>query len=184
MPNTPRLTLTRPSLAEVDELFAITSDPRLWSHYPTLRPTAPEQTRRSVERWLVGWDANGLDLWTVRVTGQPAVIGYGGCSVHRGAWNLTYRLAAAAQGFGYATELARAAVEHARQSDAERPVVARLLEHNAASRRVAERVGLSLAYRALDEGNPDPRAVRLIFADRVLSGTQLRQLIAPAPNRA
>lgn len=38
---------------------------------------------------------------------------------------------------------------------------------------MAEKVGLSLQYRAPDAGNPDPQAMRLVFADRTLTGTQL-----------
>ena len=48
----------------------------------------------------------------------------------------------------------------------ERPVLAFLLEHNVASRRTAEKVGLRLVWRGPDDGNPDPDAVRLVFLDR------------------
>jgi hypothetical protein len=36
---------------------------------------------------------------------------------------------------------------------------------------------MTLAYRALDTGNPDPSAVRLIFADRTLSAAQLADIV-------
>jgi hypothetical protein len=47
-------------------------------------------------------------------------------------------------------------------------VLAYLLEHNARSRGRAERSGLTLVWRGPDHGNPDPDAVRLIYADRAL----------------
>jgi len=53
------------------------------------------------------------------------------------------------------------------------PVVAYLLEHNTGSRRTAERAGLQLLWRGPDVGNPDPQAVRLVYADRPVSAAVL-----------
>jgi len=55
----------------------------------------------------------------------------------------------------------------------ELPVIAYLLEHNAASAHVAQKLGLSLVHRAPDAGNPDRQAIRLVFADRSLNDVQL-----------
>lgn len=57
--------------------------------------------------------------------------------------------------------------------DPDLPVVAYLLEANAASAEVARRLGLELVDRAPDAGIPDPTAVRLVFADRELTAAQL-----------
>ena len=99
--------------------------------------------------------------------------------MRRGAfWNLGYRLAVEAQGRGIARRAAAVAVGRARATDPDLPVVAYLLEHNRASARVAESCGLTLQHRAPDAGNPDPEAVRLVYADRVLSAEQLRAALA------
>ena len=58
------------------------------------------------------------------------------------------------------------------------PVIASLLEHNAESRGRAERAGLSLVWRGRDAGNPDPAAVRLVFADRHLTDDLLARAAA------
>jgi RimJ/RimL family protein N-acetyltransferase len=174
---TERLALWRPSPRDVDELFAIQSDPRLWWHYPSLRITERSQTVARIERWLDGWRANGLDTWVVRLRGGDALIGYGGCSLRGEVWNLGYRLAPDVHGRGYATELAAEAMRHARALDAGRPIVARLLEHNKASERVAINVGMTLVYRGADAGNPDPSAVRRIYADRTLTAAQLAGVV-------
>ncbi len=84
----------------------------------------------------------------------------------QGRWNLYYRLAPECQGQGYASELAAAAIAVANQVDPTQPVVAYMLEHNTASWRVAERVGLTRIWVGPDEGNPDPDAVRFVYADR------------------
>ena len=48
---------------------------------------------------------------------------------------------------------------------------------NPASRITAERLGLALVWRGPDTGNPDPAAVRLIYADRPIDDGQLTLLI-------
>ena len=186
---TERLVLHRPSRHDLDELFAIESDPRVWTHYPSLRHTdlvlrSLGQTLSVIDRWLEGWRAHGLDTWTVRLSENSTVIGYGGCSVQGQVWNLGYRLAPGVQGRGYVTELAWAALRQARAVEPERPIIARLLDHNVASQRVAVKLGMALAYRALDQGNPDPSAVRLIYADRTLSAVQLSDLARAEAPRA
>lgn len=62
-------------------------------------------------------------------------------------WNLGYRFAPEAQGRGFATGLARAAVDAARERRPELPVVAYLLENTPASAAVARKVGLALRHR-------------------------------------
>jgi RimJ/RimL family protein N-acetyltransferase len=76
-------------------------------------------------------------------------------------------------GHGYATELASEALRQAHGVDPALPVVASLLEHNTASERVAVKLGMELVHRAPDTGNPDPSAVRLVYADRPLSTDEL-----------
>jgi hypothetical protein len=62
----------------------------------------------------------------------------------------------------------------------DRPVVAYLLEHDLESRGRAERAGPSLQWRGPDAGNPDPAAVRLVYADRPLDPALLEQVTALA----
>ena len=171
---TPRLRLSRPTAADLDVLFAISADPRVWTHYPSLRHLAPEETASMMARWEESWEAAGLGPWAVRVRTTGELIGYGGCTLLGGeVWNLGYRLSADHHGNGYATELSFAAVDSARAVDPARPVIAYLVEHNRASARVAEKVGLELVYRAPDAGNPDPSVWRLVYADRPLTEAQL-----------
>ena len=107
--------------------------------------------------------------------GEPDVIGYGGCSKRGdGAfWNLGFRISADEHGRGYATEVAAEAVQQARLADPGLPVVAYLVKHNLASARVALKVGLTLQHQAPDAGNPDPDVLRLVYADRELTESQI-----------
>jgi RimJ/RimL family protein N-acetyltransferase len=136
------------------------------------------------------WARDGLGYWTARLRADlpeaglaaGSVVGTGGCAVRDGDswWNLYYRLTLAAWGLGLAAELVTAAMEAARAVDPDRPVVAYLLEHNRQSRGRAERSGLQFLWRGPDAGNPDPDAVRLVYADRPLS-TELLERITARP---
>lgn len=167
---TKRLLLDRPTLEDAAGLHLICSDPRVWTHFPSLRHAEIEQTRVMLDRWIASWDRDELGTWVVRQPGSQVIIGYGGCSVKQDSfWNLGYRFAYSAQGQGFATELSFEAVRQAKMSRPGLPIVAYLLEHNLASARVAEKVGLSLVHRGIDAGNPDPNAIRLAYADRQLT---------------
>jgi len=172
MPTTARLQLDPPHEADLEELHRIYSDVRTWTHLPSGRFADLATTRQALAGWLDDWRETGLGAWVARQDG--VVVGHGGCAVRQGAfWNLGYRFAPEAQGRGLATELAHAAVVAARDRRPELPVVAYLLENNPASAAVAGKVGLTLRHRGPDAGNPDPSAVRLVFADRALSEAEL-----------
>lgn len=178
MTETERLVLSRPEFVDLDALFAIESDPRLWTHYPSLRHVERAQTRALIERWRERWADVGFGPWVARLKDDLSVIGAGGCSLIEGrAWNLGYRLAADVHGRGYATELASEALCQARAVNPELPVVASLLEHNIASERVARKLDLECVYRAADARNPDPSAVRLVYADRPLTAHELSAIL-------
>ncbi len=171
---TDRLRLTRAVPSDLDAVFAIQSDPRVWTHYPSLQHTDPAQTVEMMERWERSWRDAGLGSWVARLRDTGEVVGNGGCTLLGGeVWNIGYRIAPDHHGRGLATELARAGVERARAIAPERPVIAYLVEHNRASAHVAEKLGLELVHRAPDAGNPDPAVVRLVFADRPLTPEQL-----------
>lgn len=171
---TDRLRLSRAVPADLDAVFGIQSDPRVWTHYPSLRHTDAEATIRMMQRWESSWERAGLGSWVVRLRDTGEVIGNGGCTLlDGGVWNVGYRIAADHHGRGYATELARAALAQARIVAPERPVIAYLVEHNHGSAHVAQKIGLDLVHRAPDAGNPDPSAIRLVYADRPLAPAQL-----------
>lgn len=171
---TPRLRLSRPSPADLDAVHTINADPRVWTHFPSLRHRELATTVAMMERWERSWNEAGLGSSVVRLRSTGDVIGNGGCTLLGGeVWNVGYRIAADHHGQGYATEIAGAAIERARAIDPDRPVIAFLVEHNHASARVAEKLGLHLVHRGPDAGNPDPSVMRLVYADRDLTAQQL-----------
>ena len=167
---TERLTLTTPTLDDVDAWHELHADPRVWTHFPSGRATDRSESVAAVVAARDDWDRADLGYWVIRSAGDGAMVGVGGCRpVGDGdRWNLYYRFTPESQGNGFAAEVARAAVEAANAMRPDWPVVAIMLEHNVASWKVAERIGLQRIATGPDEGNPDPTAVRFTYADRPL----------------
>ena len=163
-----RLWLDAPSPTDLDEFYAIHGDPRTWTHLPSGRHASREASAAKLDAIVAQWAADGLGYWSVRTSASGPVVGVAGCAVPPGRswWNLYYRFAVSAQGHGYAAEVAIRAIEAAHEVAPERPVLAYLDEDNTASRRTTERLGLQQVWRGPDRDNPDPAAVRVVYADR------------------
>lgn len=178
--------LDRPGLGDLDAVFEIYGDPRVWTHFPSGRMTRREEAEAFLLTRIADWEIDGLGMWIVRESEGGTILGTCGCGVRRmpmadewnpdrieAYWNLGYRFRPEVQGLGYASEISRLAMARAQELKPELPVIAYLLEHNVASRKVAEKIGLSLQHWAPDAGNPNPEAMRLVFADRPLTASQL-----------
>jgi RimJ/RimL family protein N-acetyltransferase len=171
---TPRLELRAVTPEDLPDVHELHADPRLWEHLPSGRHTDLAVTADMVDRIVQDWAYSGLGYWAARprvdLPGGPVAgsfVGVAGVKpIARMRWNLYYRLASQAQGHGLAGETVTAALDAAADADPSLPVVAYMLEHNVASWRIAERAGLQLLWRGPDRGNPDPAAIRLIYADR------------------
>lgn len=161
------LELTPMSVDDVDDLWPLLSDRRMWAHEPASTHPDPSVTRGYLERAAARW-VEGLSYWTVRLAASGEAVGSGGAQHHtRGGadhWNLNYRIAPAHQGHGYAGLLLAASLDAARSVAPDRPCVAWIDAHNPASIAVARRGGLrDLGLRH----NPSDRP-RLAWSDRDL----------------
>jgi RimJ/RimL family protein N-acetyltransferase len=163
---TDRLRLAPVIVDDADQLFVILSDPAGWWYQPAGRH-ADLQTTVEFCRWVSEmWPTDGLSYWTARDRRSDEVVGLGGARRHRdGTWNLSYRIATSHQGRGLATELGIAAHGAAASIDASVAFIAWVDEHNTASRRVAERVGLANQGPPAD---PSDGEIRLAYSDRLL----------------
>ena len=144
---TARLSLRRPTPADIDLIHAIHSDPRACAHNPTdmlsTRAEAEDRYRRCDEHWQ-RW---GFGYRVVHADGRR--LGFCGIKVmtlrRREALNLFYRLDPSAWGDGIATEAATAVVGWATAHGPRHPVIARVRPENTGSQRVAVRAGLHRA---------------------------------------
>ena len=100
-----------------------------------------------LEGWLELWDKSGFGYWTVvRRDAPETVLGFGGLSpktfdgVVRP--NLYFRFSPDAWGKGYATEMARAALEEGCESLEYEKIIASVRPDNLPSVKLLERLGL------------------------------------------
>jgi RimJ/RimL family protein N-acetyltransferase len=179
-PTTDRLVLTVPQRGDLAELHQLYADPQVWRDDPMIRHSTRDQTEAMIDRWQAAWLRGGLGMWVARsaeLATQGQLVGIGGCFIRCGvAWTLGFRLSSIFWGQGYAQEIIRAAVSAAREVRADLPLTAYLLEGNTRSQRTTERAGLRLVWRGPDVGNPDPQAVRLLYADQDLSPALVKAL--------
>jgi ribosomal-protein-alanine N-acetyltransferase len=154
------------TVGDAEELFVIMSDPAGWWHQPAGRHAELPTTIAFCEWVAAMWLSDGLSYCTARTRGSDEILGLGGTRRHRDrTWNLSYRIATSHQGQGLATELSIAAHHAAAIVDPSVAFIAWVDEHNAASRRVAERVGLTNQGPRAD---PSDREIRLAYSDRRL----------------
>ncbi|MCM3553593.1 GNAT family N-acetyltransferase [Janibacter melonis] len=176
---TERLQLDVPTIDDLEPLHVVYADPRTWAHSPDHLHADERTTFVMLAGWLDGWERDGLGPWVVRSLDGGAFLGNAGrwllaAGCWRGGWwNLGYAIAPDARRAGLATKAARPALAAARAVRPDTPLIARLLEHNSASKGVAERLGMTRVHRGPDEGNPDPAAIRLIYCDRDLTPEEL-----------
>jgi len=149
---TERLSMRRPTRADVDAIHAIHRDPRACAHNPSDMLTTRRDAEDLYRRWAAHWQHHGFGYWVIRRrrgNGSGAVLGFCGLKLMRlggrEVLNLFYRIAPSAWGDGVATEAATAVVAWAIAYVPEHPVIARVRPDNAASARVAARAGLRRA---------------------------------------
>lgn len=142
---TPRLSLSAPTDADIDAIFAIHSDARTYEHRPELAMKTREEATELARAWQANWRENQLGYYVVS-TLNGTTIGFTGVRHSEEAGeevlNLYYRFAPESQGKGYAKEAAAAAIASARERFPQLPVVAIIDPTNEASIALALKLGL------------------------------------------
>ncbi len=129
--------------ADLDNMTSLLSDPAVMTYYPAAK------TRDQASQWIAWNEANyaelGYGLWIVE-THDGQFLGDCGLTWQgvngRMELEVGYHLLVSAQGQGYATEAAAAAKDFARHELNVQLLVAIIHPDNAASRRVAEKIGM------------------------------------------
>jgi [ribosomal protein S5]-alanine N-acetyltransferase len=155
---TARLSLRRPTPADIDVVFAIHRDERACAHNPSDLLTTRAAAEDLYRQWDEHWRRHSFGYWAIRARDAREPVGFCGIKVVRlqehDVLNLFYRLAPSAWGNGLATEAATAVIAWAAAHRPQHPVVARVRPDNVASARVALRSGLHRAEH-LDSAGED-----------------------------
>ena len=146
---TERLSLLRPTRADVDAIFSINGNQRACVHNPSDRLATRDEALQLFRRWDEHWLRFGFGYWVVRRRGLDAPIGFCGIKVmrlgKREVVNLFYRFDPAVWGSGLATEAVSAVTGWAAENIPDRALIARIRPQNVASQRVAIHAGLARA---------------------------------------
>jgi RimJ/RimL family protein N-acetyltransferase len=155
---TARLSLTRPTSADIDLIHAVHSDVQACAHNPADMLTTHAEAVELYHRWDEHWQHHGFGYWIVHADLKG--LGFCGMKVmtlhDREVLNLFYRLDPSTWGHGVATEAATAVVEWADLYRPDEPVIARVRPANAASQRVAVHAGLRRADHLDTHGEDGP----------------------------
>jgi RimJ/RimL family protein N-acetyltransferase len=127
------------------------ADPAVMRYIGSGRTLERDEAWRQIAIFLGHWDLRGYGLWAVETKAERSFIGRVGLWRPEG-WpglELGWTLARAHWGNGYATEAGRASMEFAWTRLAAAELISLIQPENAASRRVAERLGMKVARREM-----------------------------------
>jgi RimJ/RimL family protein N-acetyltransferase len=141
---TARLVLREMRPTDVDSLHRLFSDPLLMRFWPVF-------TRRETEEWvestLRNYAQDGFGLWAVTLKGSDEAIGDCGMVRHEvdgvQETGIGWHMLREHWGHGYATEAAAASRDYAFDTLQVHRLVATIHPDNLASRRVAEKIGMT-----------------------------------------
>jgi len=148
---------------------SMNADPRVMEHFPEVLSRA--QSDAQAERIRAHWEDRGFGLWAVELPGEAPFIGFVGLmtpsfeAAFTPCVEVGWRLASAHWGKGYATEGARAALEHGFATMGLEEIVSMTVLANVRSWRVMERLGMTrdpaddFDHPRVPEGSPVRRHI-------------------------
>ena len=167
---TKRLILREHRLEDFPAYAALRADPEVMRHLEDGKILSEEEAWASFLKNPGMWQFAGFGSWMIVEKESDSVIGGVGFSDRkrdrgedlRGVPEMSWSLATAASGKGYATEAVQAALAWGRERFSAARVIALVNEENFASIRVAEKCGFKEFKRDLSAGRPR------IYFDRML----------------
>ena len=151
---TERLRLRQFRESDLDAYARITADPETMRHLAHGEPFDREEAWRSLGYALAHWQIRGFGLWAAEEKETGELIGRIGL-MRREGWRgveLAWLLARERWGRGLATEGARASLAYAFEALRAQRVISLIRPENAASIRVAEKLGLHCVEERQIEG--------------------------------
>jgi [ribosomal protein S5]-alanine N-acetyltransferase len=143
---TKRMVLRRMEMSDVDDLMGIFSDPVAMRYYPGTK--SRQEAEEWVRRMLDSYRDHGFGLWAAILKDSGEFAGQCGLTVQEVEGEeeveIGYLFLRWFWGRGLATEAARASRDHGFHTLGYERLVSLIDPGNLASRRVAERVGLTL----------------------------------------
>lgn len=168
---TNRLILRELTPDDLHRLHPMLSDPDAMQHYP--HPFSLDETRAWISRNLERYAADGFGLWAVIRREDGAFLGDCGITMQRimgrPVPEIGYHIGREFTCCGYASEAARACLEYAFDTLGFDRVYCYMKHTNAASRRVAEKIGMAFETQYDDPVN-EITAVYCVSAEEYSGG--------------
>ena len=144
--DTPRLILRMFREDDFEAYATICADPEVMRYLGEGRPLTRAESWRQMAMILGHWQLRGFGLWAVEERGTGALVGRIGLFEPEGwpGFEIGWVLARPSWGRGYATEGARRVLDHAFADMGRDHLISLIYPDNAASIRVAERIGETL----------------------------------------
>jgi ribosomal-protein-alanine N-acetyltransferase len=146
--NTPRLLGTPTTPRDFTDLRTLHADPRVMATLSADGAIFTEaETRAFLDRSAAHWNSHNFGLWTFRDKSTDDFVGYGGIKhtlvEARDEIELAYAITADNWRKGFATEISKAALDHAFNTLDVSQIIAFTLPLNKASRAVMENCGFT-----------------------------------------
>ena len=140
---TDRLLLRGFAAADFEAYAALLADPAVTRYLGDGRPISRIDAWRQLALIIGHWELRGFGLWAVEERATRTLVGRIGCFEPEGwpGFEIGYVLSPRFWGLGYATEGAAAALRFAREEQHAPQVISLIHPDNAASIRVAQRLG-------------------------------------------
>ena len=140
---TPRLELRPFTLADHADYARFSADPEVMQYMGVGKPNTPDMTWRSMAGMLGHWELLGYGIWALALRDGGPLVGHVGFIDVPGwpGFELAYMLGREHWGQGYAQEGAAAALRVAYGDLRRDRVISLIRPANAASRKLAERLG-------------------------------------------
>ena len=180
---TARLRLRSWRAADRGPFAALNADPGVMRHIADGRPLDGAASDALLARLQEHWRRHGFGLWAAEVRATGALAGFVGLAIPSflpsvlPAVEVGWRLGREHWGHGYATEGARAAVDHGLGALGLAQVLSIIHPDNARSIRVAERLGMRRAGR---RRHPHLGAELLVFTTAPADAPAVPAAAAPA----
>lgn len=151
---TGRLLLAPVTYADLPDLVALKGDPRVYA-IMLGGVRSPVECAQDLADDIAFWGAHGIGMWAVRTAEEGRFVGQVGFHARPDGRGhaLRFAITAEAQGKGYASEAAGAALRFAHERAGLARVVAVARETNIGSRQVLGSIGMVLAERFEREGD-------------------------------
>ncbi|CAI9407603.1 dihydrofolate reductase [Aestuariimicrobium kwangyangense] len=169
---TDRLELRPATPVDVDDWFALHSDPAAFPFAPDGPITTTEEAENELGEYLASWLNRGLGYWLARERDTGDLVGAGGMRAIRlpngdSVWKLYYRLVPAKTGQGFTAELVRAAVEQLARIDRYARVRAVMRADNADAIAVVDNLGLAEHGRLVNEAGQEQIIYQSVVKDLI-----------------